>query len=81
MKPHPDTLAIIPVGSSAIVSGFLTAKPSLTRLRELGLVPGTKVAIVRRAPLGEPIEIILRGSHIAMRNADAAFIAVEIEGN
>jgi len=77
MKPHHATLATLPVGCSAIVSGFLTAKPSLTRLRELGLVPGTRVAIVRRAPLGEPIEILLRGSHVAMRNSDAAFIALQ----
>lgn len=77
MSLPPATLANLPVGSSATVAGFLTAKPSLTRLRELGLVPGTRVAIVRRAPLGEPIEILLRGSHIAMRNADAAFISIE----
>lgn len=79
MKTHSETLATLPVGCSAIVSGFLATKPSLTRLRELGLVPGTKVAIVRRAPLGEPIEILLRGSHLAMRNADAAFIEVQMD--
>jgi ferrous iron transport protein A len=72
----PDTLAQLAIGTPAIVEGFLGAKPSLTRLRELGLVPGTEVEVIRRAPLGEPIEIRLRGSHIAMRNADAAFITV-----
>jgi Fe2+ transport system protein FeoA len=48
----------------------------LTRLRELGFVPGARVEVIRRAPLGEPIEIRLRESHIAMRNADAAFIEI-----
>ncbi len=75
--PTPATLAQLPEGAAAVVGDFLTAKPSLTRLRELGLVPGARVEVVRRAPFGEPIEIRLRGSHLAMRNSDAACIAVE----
>jgi ferrous iron transport protein A len=71
------TLAELPIGTPATIERFLSAKPSLTRLRELGLVPGAKVEVIRRAPLGEPIEIRLRESHIAMRNGDAAFIAVQ----
>jgi Fe2+ transport system protein FeoA len=71
-----STLADLPTDTPAIIERFLGAKPSLTRLRELGLVPGAQVEVIRRAPLGEPIEIRLRESHIAMRNADAAFIAV-----
>ncbi|MDH4477966.1 MAG: FeoA family protein [Verrucomicrobiaceae bacterium] len=71
-----STLADLPIDTPAIIERFLGAKPSLTRLRELGLVPGAQVEVIRRAPLGEPIEIRLRESHIAMRNADAAFIAV-----
>jgi len=74
-----QTLAQLPVGMEAFVESFLTAKPSLTRLRELGLVPGTAVRVVRRAPLGEPIEILLRGSHLAMRNSDASMIAVRTQ--
>ncbi len=73
----PATLAQLPSGAAAIVSDFLSAKPSLTRLRELGLVPGARVEVLRRAPLGEPIEIRLRGSHLAMRNSDAACIAIQ----
>ncbi len=75
--PAPATLAELPAGTSAVVRDFLSSKPSLTRLRELGLVPGVRVEVVRRAPFGEPIEIRLRGSHFAMRNSDAAFIAIE----
>ena len=74
------TLAALPVAVPAIIDHFLGTSPSLTRLRELGLVPGTTVEVIRRAPLGEPIEIRLRGSQLAMRNADAAFIAVRLSG-
>jgi ferrous iron transport protein A len=40
------------------------------RLTELGLVPGTHVALVRRGPLGDPVEIELRGYRVCVRRAD-----------
>lgn len=67
-------LSDLPVGDSAIIAAMPCGRPALTRLRELGLVPGTRVKVVRRAPLGEPIEIWVRGSRLAMRNHEAAFI-------
>ncbi len=72
----PATLAELPVGSSAIVQAMPTGRSCLTRLREMGIVPGTRVSVTRRAPLGEPIEICVRGSHLSMRNHEAAFIAI-----
>lgn len=77
----PISLSSLPVGVGAVVESLPTGRSALTRLRELGLVPGTKVRVVRRAPLGEPIEIVLRGSHVAMRNHEAAEIrVVEVGG-
>ena len=46
------------------------------RLLELGLVTGTVLRIVKRAPLGEPIEIKFRGSHLALRLDEAANVLV-----
>lgn len=51
----------------------------ITRLRELGLVPGTKIRVVRRAPQGDPIEISVRGSRLAMRRSEARHIHVAAE--
>ncbi len=62
----------------AVIAALTHGSATLTRLRELGLTPGTKVGVVRRAPLGEPIEICVRGSRLAMRNADAAGIQITI---
>lgn len=73
---HATTLADLPVGSDAIVKEMPTGRSCLTRLREMGIVPGTRVRVTRRAPLGEPIEICVRGSHLSMRNHEAAFIAI-----
>jgi ferrous iron transport protein A len=42
------------------------------RLTELGFIPGTEVEVMRRAPLGDPIEIDLRGYRICLRREDLA---------
>jgi ferrous iron transport protein A len=72
----PLTLAELPIGPYAIVQSMPTGRSSLTRLREMGIVPGTLVRVTRRAPLGEPIEISVRGSRLSMRNHEAAFIGI-----
>ena len=47
------------------------------RLRELGFVPGTAVSVLRRGPLGDPLQIELRGYRICLRRKDVAPIRVE----
>jgi ferrous iron transport protein A len=47
------------------------------RLMELGLVPGTRVELVRVAPLGDPVELLVRGASLSIRKAEASVIAVE----
>jgi len=49
------------------------------RLMELGLVPGTPVEVVRRAPLGDPVELRLRQVHLSIRRAEAARIHVAVD--
>jgi Fe2+ transport system protein FeoA len=51
--------------------------PAVTRrLMELGLLPGTEVELVRRAPLGDPLEIAVRGVHLSLRRTEARRIDV-----
>lgn len=67
---------IVP-GSRAVVHD-ITAEDSFSRsLLELGLVPGTEIEVVRRAPLGDPIELVVRGSHFSIRRREARRILVE----
>jgi Fe2+ transport system protein FeoA len=47
------------------------------RLQELGLTIGAEVAVVRVAPLGDPIELKLRGYLLSLRKADAANIQID----
>lgn len=72
----PSNLSQLHVGQSAIIQSMPTGRAGLTRLREMGLTPGAKVTLVRRALLGEPIEIAIRGSRLAMRNHEAADIII-----
>jgi len=77
MTSSLNTLAKLPAGSTATIASLSGGRSSLTRLREMGLVPGTLVTVVRRAPMGEPIEISVRGSRLAMRNHEAAHIQLQ----
>jgi len=46
------------------------------RLMELGLVPGTRVEVIGVAPLGDPLELLVRGSSLSIRRAEAEDVAV-----
>jgi ferrous iron transport protein A len=48
------------------------------RLMEMGLTPGTVVALIKRAPLGDPLEVRVRDYHVSLRKADAARVEVEV---
>jgi len=47
------------------------------RLMEMGLIPGTGVRVVRLAPMGDPMELELRGYRLSIRLAEAARVQVE----
>ena len=68
------TLAELDIGDSAIVQHIECNRPMARRLMEMGLLPGTRLEAVRRAPLGDPLKIRLRGYLLSLRLADAAHI-------
>lgn len=70
-------LSELAVGATATVREFPQRDPEFLRLREMGLLLGTPVTFVRVAPLGDPLEIKLRGYHLSLRKSDAAKILVE----
>ena len=47
------------------------------RLMTMGLLPGTKINVLRSAPLGDPMELNLRGYELTLRRADAGMIEIE----
>jgi ferrous iron transport protein B len=74
------TLDQLPIGTHAVVHHVGCDRPVARRLMEMGLLPGTAIETVRRAPLGDPLEIRLRGYLLSLRLADAALIQLIPEG-
>lgn len=69
-------LDTLPVGASAIVRSVDCGRLVRRRLLELGLLPGTHLEVIRRAPLGDPLELSLRGYHLSIRAEEARAICV-----
>lgn len=49
------------------------------RIREMGIVPGTAITIIGRAPLYDPVSIRVMGFNLTLRNSEADFIEVEVD--
>ena len=75
MSSSAETLADVPVGRRAVIGTIACARAIKVRLLEMGLVPGTVVTVTRRAPLGDPIELSVRGYKLSIRTAEARGIA------
>lgn len=71
------TLNNIKAGSSAIVIGIALTGPLKRRLIDMGITPGVKIKIKKFAPLGDPIEIELRGYELSIRRSEAKNIFVK----
>ncbi len=65
-------------GLIATVVAFIGDLERTKRLREMGLLPGTKVKFVRWAPMGDPLEIELRGYRLSLRRHEAELIQVQL---
>jgi ferrous iron transport protein A len=72
-----STLADLPIGRAATVRGVEGPRAFRRRLLEMGLVPGVTVKIVAVAPLGDPLQVEVRGGQWSLRRAEAAQIELE----
>lgn len=70
-------LSELAVNQSGTIREMPKAGVAFIRLREMGLMAGTPVRLVRVAPLGDPIEIKVRGYSLTLRKSEAADILVE----
>ena len=69
-------LTSLPPGSGGKVTEINLPPGSKPRLMEMGLLVGTPVELVRFAPLGDPVEIKIRGYHLTLRKHEAEQIFV-----
>jgi len=71
MSAELRPLASLDVGSTATVCDIKVPPEYRGRLLEMGLLVGTPVELVRFAPLGDPVEIKVRGYHLTLRRHEA----------
>lgn len=69
-------LSALAVGASALVQEYPRTGAAFLRLREMGLLPGTRITLIRTAPLGDPLEIKVRGYHLTLRKSEADHVLV-----
>ncbi|MCG9024875.1 ferrous iron transport protein A [Laribacter hongkongensis] len=67
-------------GDRGTVAGLgEAARPFRRKLLAMGITPGCTVEVVRVAPLGDPIEVSLRGFRLCLRHSEAAVVSVQRE--
>lgn len=73
------TLEELPIGGSAIIKSVGGEGALRCRFLDMGLIPKTRVEVRKVAPMGDPIEIRLRGYELTIRRDDAKEIEVVME--
>jgi len=76
MADAPQPLISVAVGTTATVTEIKLPPESRPRLMEMGLLVGSAVQLVRFAPLGDPVEIRVRGYNLTLRKHEAEQIFV-----
>ena len=67
----------IPVGQTVVVKKITGEGPVKRRIMDMGITKGIEIYVRKVAPLGDPIEITVRGYELSLRKADATMIEVE----
>ena len=73
------TIAELKIGQSGTIAAVGGEGPLRLRFLDMGLIPGTKVTLQKIAPMGDPIQIHLRGYELTIRLEDADKIALKEE--
>jgi len=71
------TLKDLQIGKSGIVETVGGEKILRRRLLEMGITPGTTITVKKAAPMGDPIELLLRGYVLSLRLQDAERITIK----
>lgn len=72
------TLDLLPIGSSGVIVKVLGEGRIRRRLFDMGLTPQAEVFLRKKAPLGDPLEITLRGYELTLRKNEAKEVVIKI---
>jgi Fe2+ transport system protein FeoA len=80
MPENPKTVSLskMLIGQKGLIRKFVVESDDCERIEEMGVTPGEHVEVVRYAPLGDPVEIKIRGYHLSLRKEEAELIQVEV---
>ncbi len=78
MSASSQPLTSMQLGSTATVAEIKIPPPDRARLLEMGLLVGTPIQLVRFAPMGDPVEIKVRGYNLSLRRHEAEQIFVKV---
>jgi Fe2+ transport system protein FeoA len=79
MPSDPQPLTSVALGVTATVAEIKLPPERRPRLMEMGLLVGTQVELVRFAPMGDPVEIKVRGYNLTLRKHEAEQIWVRTD--
>lgn len=79
MSQPGQPLTSLPAGTSARIVALELPPADRPRLMEMGLLVGTPVELIRFAPLGDPVELKVRGYHLSLRRHEAERILVAVQ--
>ncbi|MCR5096683.1 MAG: ferrous iron transport protein A [Erysipelotrichaceae bacterium] len=71
------TLKEVPIGETCIVKKLHGEGAVKRRIMDMGVTKGVEVYVRKVAPLGDPLEVTVRGYELSIRKADAAMVEVE----
>ena len=71
------TIKEVAVGQTVTVKKLSGAGPVKRRIMDMGITKGVEVYVRKVAPLGDPVEVTVRGYELSLRRADAEMIEVE----
>ncbi len=75
MQKTLDTFAI---GETGVVKSVAGEGKIKRRLFDMGITPGAEIYMRKRAPLGDPIEVTLRGYELTLRKTEACCVTMEV---
>ncbi len=67
------------IGETGVIKQVLGVGKIRRRLFDMGVTPGAIVYLRKKAPLGDPIEITIRGYELTLRKTEAALVIMEVE--
>jgi ferrous iron transport protein A len=73
-----NTLSELTVGQRSQVVEVVGTDDVSIRLLEMGLTPGVEIEVIGAAPLGDPIEIAVRGYRLSIRKTEASRVVVQL---